>query len=188
MRHKGTVTMETDRLVLRKITMEDAEAGFRNWMSDNRVTEFLRWPTHTESSISKRVISEWISDYEKDDFYQWGIELKDLGEVIGTISVVDLDERTETVHIGYCIGSKWWRQGYTSEALAALIPFFFEEVGVNRIETQHDPNNPGSGMVMKKCGMIYEGTLRKADWSNKGIVDACMYGLLAEDYYKEKKE
>lgn len=49
------------------------------------------------------------------------------------------------------------------------------------IESQHDPNNPNSGKVMKKCGLTYEGTLRKADWSNKGIVDACMYGLLKEE-------
>lgn len=50
-----------------------------------------------------------------------------------------------------------------SEALAALIKFFFEEVEVNRIESRFDPNNIGSGKVMEKCGMEYEGTLREAD-------------------------
>lgn len=67
-----------------------------------------------------------------------------------------------------------------------MIRFFFEEVGAQRIESQHDPENPGSGRVMQKCGLQYEGTLRKADWSNRGIVDACMYALLAEDYFKNK--
>ena len=75
---------------------------------------------------------------------------------------------------------------FTREALAALIPFFFEEVGANRIEALHDPNNPNSGKVMAKCGLKYEGTLRQADWSNKGIVDACMYGMLASDYFAGK--
>lgn len=186
MRHKGTVTIETDRLILRRIVIEDVQAAFENWMGDERVTEFLRWPTHKSIEVSERIVKGWIADYEKDDFYQWVIVPKEVGAPIGTISVVEMDERTEKVHIGYCIGSKWWHQGYTSEALAAIIPFFFEEVGVNRIETQHDPNNPNSGRVMKKCGLIYEGTLRKADWSNKGIVDACMYGLLAEDYFGKK--
>lgn len=65
-----------------------------------------------------------------------------------------------------------------------IIPFFFEEVGANRIESQHDPNNPNSGKVMQKCGMQYEGTLRQADHSNQGIVDACMYAILAEDYFR----
>ena len=83
-------------------------------------------------------------------------------------------------------------QGITTEAFKAIIPFFFEEVGANRIESQHDPNNPGSGKVMKKCGLKYEGMLRQADWSNKGIVDACIYSLLKSEWegnrYKEKKE
>ena len=185
MEHKGTVTIETNRLILRKFTAEDAEAAFNNWTSDSMVTEFLRWPTHSNIDITRRVLSDWILEYEKADFYQWAIVLKDINEPIGTISVVDKDERTEKVHIGYCIGSKWWRLGITSEALSAIIPFFFKEVKAGRIEAQHDPNNPNSGNVMKKCGLIYEGTLRKADWSNKGIVDACMYGILASDYFKK---
>lgn len=95
-----------------------------------------------------------------------------------------MDEKRDKVHIGYCIGSKWWRKGYTSEAFSRIIPFLFNEVKALRIEAQHDPNNPNSGKVMRKCGLSYEGTLRKADWNNRGIVDACIYGLLAEDYYK----
>lgn len=185
MKHKGTVTIETSRLTLRRFTAEDAEAAFHNWMSDDKVTEFLRWPTHSNIDITKRVLNSWLPDYDKADFYQWAIVLKDINEPVGTISVVDMDERTEKVHIGYCIGSKWWHLGITSEALSAIIPFFFEQVEVGRIEAQHDPNNPNSGNVMKKCGLIYEGTLRKADWSNKGIVDACMYGMLVSDYLKK---
>ena len=70
-----------------------------------------------------------------------------------------------------------------SEALTAVIKFFFEQVGVNRIESQHDPLNVGSGKVMEKCGMTYEGTLRMADISNRGIVDACMHSILASEYF-----
>ena len=162
----------------------DCNAAFRNWTNDNKVTEFLRWPTHQNIEITKQVICDWIAEYENINFYQWAIVLKELDEPIGTISVVGIDECTEKVHIGYCIGSKWWNKGYTSEAFAAIIPFFFEEVGVKRIESQHDPNNPNSGKVMKKCGLVYEGTLRKADWSNKGIVDACMYSMLDMDYFR----
>lgn len=184
MNHIGTVTIETDRLILRRFNTDDYNAAFRNWTSDEKVTEFLRWPTHNDISITERVLNDWIAGYAKPDFYQWAIVPKEINEPIGTISVIAIEESTEKVHVGYCIGSKWWNKGYTSEALSAIIPFFFEQVGVNRIEAQHDPNNPASGNVMKKCGLIYEGTLRKADWSNKGVVDACMYGLLASDYFK----
>lgn len=183
MNHKGTVTIETERLILRKFTPDDIPAAFRNWTGDAKVTEFLRWPTHSDINVTECVLNDWIAGYENSDFYQWAIVPKDINEPIGTISVVGMNEKTDTVHIGYCIGSKWWHQGYTSEAFAAIIPFFFEQVGANRIESQHDPANPNSGKVMEKCGLIHEGTLRQADWSNKGIVDACMYSMLASDYY-----
>ena len=110
---------------------------------------------------------------------------KSFGEVIGTISVVELDERVEKVQIGYCIGRKWWSQGYTTEAFAAIISFLFEEVGVNRIEAMYDLRNPGSGKVMEKCGLQYEGTLRQAGWSNSGIGDMAMHSILASEYFKK---
>lgn len=88
------------------------------------------------------------------------------------------------VHIGYCIGRKWWNRGITSEALDAIIKYFINEVKVNRIESRHDPLNPGSGKVMIKCGMKYEGTMRKADINNQGICDCAYYALLSEDYKK----
>jgi ribosomal-protein-alanine N-acetyltransferase len=183
----GTVKIETKRLLLRQFSERDALAAFNNWASDEKVTEFLRWPAHKSIEITERILKEWISLYKNTDFYQWAIVLKENGdEPIGTISVVDKNERLNIVHIGYCIGSKWWNQGITSEAFSGIIPFLFDEVKVNRIESQHDPNNPNSGKVMVKCGLRYEGTLRQADFSNKGIVDASMYSLLASEYYATK--
>jgi ribosomal-protein-alanine N-acetyltransferase len=134
------------------------------------------------SSVTENVLKEWIKKYKDPSFHQWAIVLKDINEPIGTISVVDKNEQLDILHIGYCIGSKWWSKGITSEAFAAIIPFLFEEVGANRIESQHDPNNPNSGNVMKKCGLKYEGTMRQADFSNQGIVDACMYSLLRKEW------
>jgi ribosomal-protein-alanine N-acetyltransferase len=182
MRHRGTVTIETDRLLLRKFRLEDVDAAYRNWMSDGRVTKFLSWPTHTDISVTGRVIGSWLESADAPDCYQWAIVLKELGEPIGTISVVDKDEDMDMVEIGYCIGCNWWRRGITSEAFAAIIPYLFDEVGVNRIEAWHDPDNPGSGGVMRKCGLKYEGTLRKAGKNNRGIVDKSVYGLLKSEW------
>ena len=184
MEHKGTVKIETERLILRRFEAADASACFKNWMSDARVTEFLRWLPHESEAETARILNMWIDCYKNLPFYQWAIVPKELGEPIGSISVVSVKEKTETIHIGYCIGFDWWGKGYTSEALAAIIKFFFESVGALRIESQCDPENRASGRVMEKCGMQYEGTLRKADFSNKGIVDARVYAILAEDYGK----
>lgn len=64
--------------------------------------------------------------------------------------------------------------------------YMFDEVGANRVESRHDPRNPNSGRVMRKCGMNYEGTLRQSDWNNQGICDASWYALLAHERYSEK--
>ena len=155
---------------------------YRNWACDPMVTKFLRWPAHQDRSVTESVVTSWIREYDNPAFYQWAIVSKSLQEPIGTISVVDLNEITDTLHIGYCIGQKWWHHGYSSEALRTIMPYLFQEVGVNRLESQHDPHNPYSGAVMRKCGFKYEGTLRSADYSNQGIVDAAMYSILAEEF------
>ena len=184
MKHKGTVLIETDRLILRRFKLDDSDSAYQNWTSDDRVTEFLRWPTHKNVDTTKSIIKMWIDGYANDNFYQWAIVLKNGEDTpIGTISVVEQNDVLNIVHIGYCIGSKWWNKGITSEAFSGIIPFLFEEVKVNRIESQHDPLNPNSGKVMMKCGLKYEGTLRQADISNKGVVDASMYSLLAAEYF-----
>lgn len=183
MEHKGTIPMETDRLRLRRFRIEDSQAAFQNWTHEDCVTKYLTWPTHESAAVTEEILKEWVEEYAKPNFYQWAIVLKENGdEPIGTISVVEQNDDLNLVHIGYCIGSKWWHQGITSEAFAAIIPFLFKQVKVNRIEARHDPNNPNSGNVMKKCGLTYEGTLRQADRNNQGIVDVAMYSILAKEY------
>lgn len=185
MNHKGTITLETDRLILRKFNLDDAKAMYANWANDAEVTKYLMWPAHKDVSISINVLKDWISQYDSDKFYQWAITLKsDKTEPIGCISIVRQDEQIAMVHVGYCIGKKWWHKGVTSEALSELIRFFFEEVQVNRIESRHDPRNMNSGKVMQKCGLIYEGTMKQGDWNNQGICDYSMYGLVADDYFQ----
>jgi ribosomal-protein-alanine N-acetyltransferase len=184
MEHIGTKELRTKRLILRRFTMDDAEKLFNNWANDDEVTKYLVWPSHSNINVTKNVLEQWIRNYEKNDFYQWAIELKEINEPVGSISAVKQWDDIKMVHIGYCIGKKWWNQGIASEALSVLIRFFFEEVGINRIESRHDPNNPNSGKVMAKCGMKYEGLLRQADKNNQGIVDTIYYGILAEDYFK----
>ncbi len=185
MEHKGTVRLETERLILRRFTVQDVPAAYRNWTSDERTTEFLRWPTHRSADVTEGILRHWIAEYERPDFYQWAIEPRDLGEPIGTISSVGMHEPVGSVEIGYCIGSPWWGRGYVTEAMAAVMAFFFDEVRVNRVESSHDPNNPGSGRVMQKCGLKHEGIRRQADFNNRGIVDSVLYGLTAAEYAEQ---
>lgn len=179
MQHKGTQVLETERLILRPFCLEDAEAMFGNWASDPEVTRFLTWPTHDSVDVSRWVLGQWCPQYQKPDYYHWAIVLKETNQPIGSIAVVEQDERIAMAHVGYALGRQWWRRGITTQAMRAVMDFLFDEVGVQRIEARHDPRNPHSGGVMIKCGMKYEGTHRQADWNNQGVCDACIYALLA---------
>ena len=188
MTHCGTQTIETERLVLRRFTVDDAPAMYRNWASDPEVTKYLTWPPHSDEGVTRALLEKWVAAYAEPNYYQWAITLKARGgEPIGGISAVNGRDDIAMVHIGYCLGQDWWHQGITSEALQAVMDFFFQRVGVNRIECRHDPRNPHSGMVMKKCGMQYEGTLRSSDRNNQGICDTCWYALLRSERYNNTK-
>lgn len=182
MKNCGTQRIETDRLILRRYVIEDAEAMYKNWASDSEVTKFLTWQPHSSVDVSRSIIEDWLKEYSDEKYYQWAIVLKANGnEPIGDISVVQMNEDISMVHIGYCLGRAWWRRGIMSEALKAVMDFMFDTVEVNRVESRHDPMNPNSGKVMQKCGMKYEGTLRSADRNNQGICDACYYALLKSE-------
>jgi len=187
MNHKGTVLLETERLILRKFTPEDAEPMFRNWANDTDVTRFLTWPPHGTIDNTRKVIDLWVNSYEELSHYSWAIELKSLGEPIGSIAAMNPNEKVSSVEIGYCIGKAWWGQGYVAEALRAIVKFLFEDVGVNRMNAIHDPRNPNSGAVMRKAGFTFEAAKRQAGFNNLGICDHCEYGYLAEDYFKDKQ-
>ena len=147
-------------------------------MNANILYQYITWPTHQSVEASKGIISMWEKDSNSLNNYQWCIELKELGQAVGSIGVVNLNEDIDSVEIGYCIGKKFWGQGITTEAVGALLPFFFEEIQVNRVESRHDLNNPASGKVMEKCGLIKEGVKRQGDKNNTGICDVVFYGLV----------
>jgi ribosomal-protein-alanine N-acetyltransferase len=184
--HLGTKTLQTGRLTLRPFSLSDAPAMFANWACDPEVTRYLTWPTHTDAGISATVLADWVPRYAEPTWYQWAIVPRDVGEPIGSIAAVRMDENVQSVHVGYCIGRRWWRMGYTSEALAELLRFFFEEAGALRVDSRHDPRNPASGAVMRRCGMTLEGTMRQADRNNQGICDCAMYGVLRDEYVASK--
>lgn len=182
MNHTGTQTIETKRLILRRFTMNDVLPMYTNWASDPAVTKYLTWPTHTGPDVTEMVLKSWVTDYEKPAYYQWAIAFKETpDDPIGGISVVSHDDRVKKCEIGYCLGRTWWHKGVMSEALAAVIDYMFDNVGMNRVEARHDTNNPNSGAVMKKCGMKYEGTLRQAGMNNQGVRDEARYAILKSD-------
>ena len=73
MKHLGTKRVETERLILRRFTMDDADAMFRNWANDPEVTKYLTWPAHPSVEVSRMVLESWVSQYDDNAVYQWAI-------------------------------------------------------------------------------------------------------------------
>lgn len=181
MQHKGTLRLETERLILRAFRAEDAAEMFKNWAGDAEATLYVSWPPHQEEAQSLAFIQQHLEQYKDPSHYEWAIYHKESAQVIGSLGAMQPNERTGCVELGYIISRPFWGQGITTEAARAVIRFLFEQVGVLRIQAKFDPQNAASGQVMRKCGMQYEGRLRRAICSNLGITDAHIYAILRED-------
>lgn len=185
MNHQGTKVLKTDRLILRPFRISDAQKMYDNWASDPEVTRFLTWPTHTSVDVARKVLDHWVASYEKPDYYQWAICLKENDEPIGSMAVVDGDFRIGRAEIGYCISKRWWGKGITAEALQAVMDYLFGDVGMNRMEARHDVNNPNSGKVMQKCGLKMEGIFPDFGCNNQGVCDIAQYAILKKDWRQQ---
>ncbi|MCK5758403.1 MAG: GNAT family N-acetyltransferase [Clostridiales bacterium] len=182
MEHKGTINIETDRLLLRRFVIEDTVPMFKNWASDSDVTTYLTWQPHENVEATKNILNMWIEDYKSTDCYNWGIVPVDYGKVIGSIAVVNQNFDYARCEVGYCIGKSFWGMGIMAEALKGVIGFLISEIGFNRVHAYHHIENKGSGKVMLKAGMKYEGLLREYVKNSSGIYTDCnMYSILKKD-------
>lgn len=159
--HRGTVPLITGRLLLRRFHIEDAPQMFENWAGDPAVTAFLSWTAHRTPADTRRVLCEWVTAYQRPDFYTWAIVRREDGALMGSISIYNLNSYADACEAGYCLGRNFWGGGYAAEALRAVLALCFA-MGFVRVCAKHDPDNPHSGRVMQKAGMQREGTMRRA--------------------------
>ena len=179
--HKGTQTLCTKRLVLRRFTADDAEAMYQNWATDEETVKFLRWDTYKEIESLKAFLAKCISEYENIEYYHWVIEVD--GIIVGTINLHDIETKKERCELGYCIGSRWWNKEIVTEAARAVIAFAFTELNASKVCAYHDTANPASGRVMQKCGMKQEGLLREHSIQKDGTrSDLAVYGILKSEW------
>ena len=184
--HKGTTTIKTKRLTLRRFTLQDAEAMYSNWASDTRVAKFLTWLPHESIEVTKALLNDWCTHYDEKNYYNWLIEFE--GQAIGNISVVRQSERDRSCEIGYCLAWKHWGKGITSEALKAVVDFLFSQVHMHRIVVENATENPVSGFVAKKCGFTLEGIRKEAFLAFDGRwFDICHNAILETEWQEQNK-
>ncbi|MBH1940184.1 GNAT family N-acetyltransferase [Mobilitalea sibirica] len=181
-KHIGTNSIETIRLILRRFDIQDANDMYHNWAGDPEVCKFLSWGPHDNISVTERRIRDWIRFYNQSNFYNWALFLKNEEKVIGSISAEILNDIDRTCEVGYCIGKEYWCRGIMTEALRAVMHYLFYEVGYHKIIAKHDVLNVASGMVMQKAGMQFDKVLFHANHRRDGS-----YGDVAV-YVKNRKD
>lgn len=178
-----TKMIETERLILRKFEMSDANDMFENYCKFEEVARYVCWKAHEDVECTKKYLANVVlPEYRNNFTYRWAIVLKEINQVIGCIDVVKKDMNAKSAEIGYVLGKNFWGQGIMPEAGKAVISYLFEQ-GFVRIWAVHDIENPKSGRVMQKLGMQKEGTLRRYALRCDGHLSDCdIYSIIKEGY------
>jgi [ribosomal protein S5]-alanine N-acetyltransferase len=174
--HIGTQPIKTNRLVLRRFTVDDSKYAFEKWTSssDSKFWE----PPHKNIEETEHVIKEYVKNYNDTNWYMWAVVYEN--ELIGLVCGNEINEDIKSICIGYCIAKPYWNKGIATEASKALIKYFFD-IGFNRVFSYHNPLNPSSGRVMQKCGMTFEGRIRGGSIYAGEICDCLQYSILKSD-------
>lgn len=182
-RLNGFPRIETERLILRKITMDDA-ADIFEYAHLPEVSEFLIWYPHITIQDSIDFIKFAEEKFASEEWIIFGIEIKEKKKLIGSIDIRGWIGVNSCAEIGYVISKDFWNKGIVTEALKSLIKFCFEELHLNRLESHCEEANTGSWHVMEKCGMKYEGTLREKVFVKERYRSMKMYSILRNEQIK----
>ena len=175
--------LNTPRLILRKLTMRDAGDIYR-YSRDAEVARHVLWEAHRNIGESRAYLRYMLRRYRNHEPASWGIEYRQTGQIIGTIGFMWIQSDNSAAEVGYSLAREYWNHGLMTEALRAVIAHGFGSMNLNRIEAQHETTNPASGAVMRKCGMVKEGTLRQRLYNKGRYVDVDLYAILRKEYRK----
>ena len=150
-------SLETDRLILRRIKKQDAE-GMYAYAKNPEVSKYLTWSSHESLAYTRGYIRFLQRKYRSGEFFDWGLEEKATGKFIGTCGYSVFDPENRKVEIGYVLNPEHQGKGYATEAVKEIIRYATEELEVHRIEARIIDGNIASEKVIKKCGLRFEGT------------------------------
>ena len=172
--------LETDRLILRNITTEDANCILK-YLSDEEVMTYYGMTPFKSITDALDEISWYDSILTNKSGIRWGITLKHQDRVIGSCGFLNAVPQHFRIEIGYELSKDLWGRGLASEAVEAIIHYGFKELGLQRIEALIEPPNRSSRRLVEKLGFVREGLLRNYEFTNKGFDDLYMYALLKTD-------
>lgn len=166
--------IETERLILRDASVDDAEDMFE-YAKLEEVTKYLSWKPHLSVKDSEKILDLLSKEAkEKDSYVLKAIVLKENDKMIGTIDARIFGDGLKDAEFGYCLNPKYWKQGYMSEALKAFMEALHKEHGVENVFGSFERENIASKRVMQKNEMYYYETVRR-NFKNKGEVELIRY-------------
>ena len=175
-------TLETERLILRKMARWDA-ADMYEYASNPAVTRFLTWDVHPNVRFSANYLSYLQSKYRSGEFRDWAVTLRSTGKMIGTCGFSHFNFPAYAAEIGYVLNPAYWGNGVAVEAAACVIRFGFEYLELNRIEARCMTGNTQSRRVMEKLGMTYEGTIREGMFVKNRFISVEVCSILKKEFY-----
>ncbi len=178
---KDLPTLATERLLIRRLTMEDAQDMFE-YAQDPEIAGLGLWLPQPTLEDSLQDLTETLEAYERGHYMSWAMELKAEGKMIGRIGLSAYSPRSRRAELGYALNRNYWGKGYASEAVGAVLEFGFRTVGLHRIEANALPENAASIRVLEKVGMNYEGKRRECTFIRGKFDDLNLYGLLEQDF------
>ena len=174
-------TLETERLLLRKITLADIDDIYA-YASDPEVSKFMPWEAHQSQADTFEYLASVFKRYENHTPGPWGIVHKSHLKLIGTCAYHDWQRNDRRAEIGYVLSRSYWGQGYMAEAAHAIIAFGFREMGLNRIQAMCDVPNTSSARVMEKVGMRFDGVLREYFFEKGRYIDLKLFSILRSEW------
>lgn len=179
-------TIETNRLILRPFTIDDAP-DVQRLAGDWDVASTTRnIPYPYEEGIAEQWIQTHQERFEKGELVNFAIVHREQGFLIGAIGLF-LNKEHESGELGFWIGKPYWNNGYCTEAARAVLRYGFEVLRLNKIHATHIRRNPAAGCVMQKVSMSHEGSLRQHGkrWGKFENLEA--YGILKSEFENSQK-
>jgi len=177
-------TLQTKRLILREMTLDDAQAVF-GCCSDPEVFKFTGGKAHRTIEDSKAFLKEIGEKYKRGESIVWGIFHRDDRKLIGDCAFINWSTRQGRAELDYLLSREYWNQGLTTEVVKEVIQFGFEKMGLNRIQAICEIANVASSRVMEKAGMQFEGVLRNYIQHDGKPLDMKMYSIIKSEWAGE---
>ncbi|HEU4828917.1 MAG TPA: GNAT family N-acetyltransferase [Gemmatimonadales bacterium] len=174
-------TLQTERLVLRPFTMDDADAVTALVGPREIALNTLSIPHPYDRSMAEAWLGTLDDAFERGELLTLAVTLREGGTLVGCVGLT-INRAHHRAELGYWTGLDHWGRGYCTEAAAAVVRHAFEAMGLHRVIAHHMSRNPASGRVMQKIGMRHEGTLRGHVLKWGVHEDLELYGLMRDEF------